>query len=109
MRRPGSSSGASTTTATTTRLWLENPRTVVPNSDKAAWVDAWCGSLMNMWNRDFVRANYPAQIDDLVDRSPDGTVAVGKPRTMGGSLWSGTAATSAGPLCGPRKWVTRRH
>ena len=47
-------------------------------------MDAWCGSLMNMWNRDFVRANYPAQIDDLVDRSPDGTVAVGKPRTIGG-------------------------
>jgi hypothetical protein len=66
------------------KFLFENPRTVVPNSDKAAWVDAWCGSLMNMWNRDFVRANYPAQIDDLVDRSPDGTVAVGKPHTMGG-------------------------
>ena len=62
----------------TNKFLLENPRKVVPNSDKAAWVDAWCGSLMNMWNRDFVRANYPAQIDDLVDRSPDGTVAVGQ-------------------------------
>ena len=66
---------------------------------------------MNMWNRDFVRENYPAQMDDLVDRGPDGTLAVGKPQTIGGMPmgWSRTAATSGGSLCGPRKWVTRRH
>ena len=49
------------------------------NLGRAPWVDAWCGALMNMWNRDFVRANYPRQIEELVSRGPDGTLSVRPP------------------------------
>jgi Linalool dehydratase/isomerase len=62
----------------------EIPQVVVPNATKTAWVDAWCGTLMNMWNRDFVRSNYPAQIEDIVDRYPDGRVAAGQPNAVAG-------------------------
>lgn len=49
------------------------------NLGRAPWVDAWCGALMNMWNRDFVRAHYPRQIDELVTRGPDDTLSVRPP------------------------------
>ena len=54
----------------------QDSRTVYPNEAKAPWVDAWCGTLMNMWNRDFVRANYPQQIKTLLVDGPDGTKSV---------------------------------
>ncbi|MFI9386461.1 hypothetical protein [Kutzneria sp. NPDC052558] len=55
---------------------LRDSRQVLPNARQLAWVDAWCGALMNMWNRDFVRANYPRQVADLVHRGPAGTLSV---------------------------------
>jgi hypothetical protein len=55
---------------------LEDSRNVSANDARAPWVDAWCGALMNTWNRDFVRANYPRQIGDFLVPGPDGTVSV---------------------------------
>ncbi len=49
---------------------------VRPNRLKSPWVDAWTGALMNMWNRDFVHAAYPAQVEDLVTARDDGTVSL---------------------------------
>jgi len=46
------------------------------NLGKAPWVDAWLGALMNMWNRDFVREHYPAQLRDLIAPSVDGALTV---------------------------------
>ena len=54
----------------------EDTRAVRSNVAQAPWVDAWCGALMNMWNGDFVRAHYPAQLADLLLREPDGTLSV---------------------------------
>ena len=34
---------------------------------------------MNMWNRDFVRAHYPAQVKDLISEGPGGTLLVRSP------------------------------
>lgn len=52
---------------------------VRPNQLKSPWVDAWTGALMNMWNRDFVRAAYPAQVEDLVMAGGDGTLSIRVP------------------------------
>jgi hypothetical protein len=72
---------------------LQDSQRVLPNARQLAWVDAWCGALMNMWNRDFVRANYPRQVADLVHRSPAGTLSVaGSPpqEVMGQTVVSDT-------------------
>lgn len=64
----------------------EDTKAIRQNVAKAPWVDAWCGTLMNMWNHDFVRSNYPAQIRDLVFEGPDGTLSVRtapRPEVMG--------------------------
>ncbi|MGQ4615147.1 linalool dehydratase/isomerase domain-containing protein [Nocardia sp. R7R-8] len=58
-------------------LFTQDTRTVVPNELSAPWVDAWCGAMMNMWNRDFVRAHYPEQVAKLLVDGPDGTKSVG--------------------------------
>lgn len=55
---------------------LEDSRKVRPNEAPSPWVDAWCGALMNMWNRDFVHANYPTQHKDFYRYGPEGTVSV---------------------------------
>ncbi|WP_333751335.1 linalool dehydratase/isomerase domain-containing protein [Streptomyces sp. IBSBF 2394] len=55
---------------------LQDSKTIEPNRAPSPWVDAWCGTLMNMWNRDFVRANYPRQVSDFLVPGPDGTLAV---------------------------------
>ncbi|MBP2334889.1 hypothetical protein JOF41_001067 [Saccharothrix coeruleofusca] len=55
---------------------LQDSRQVLPNALNAPWVDAWCGALMNMWNRGFVRSNYPHQITKLVAVGPEGTLFV---------------------------------
>ena len=55
---------------------LEDSRKVRPNEIPAPWVDAWCGALMNGWNREFVRANYAHQIGDFLERSTAGTLQV---------------------------------
>jgi len=54
-------------------------KVVRPNLGRAPWVDAWTGALMNMWNRDFVHANYPRQVGELVTRGIDGTLSVVPP------------------------------
>jgi Linalool dehydratase/isomerase len=54
---------------------IEDSRTIVPNPG-AAWMDAWCGTLMHMWNREFVRDNYERQVADFIAPQPDGTLCV---------------------------------
>ena len=54
----------------------QDTKQVRQNVSKAPWADAWVGSLMNMWNRDFVREHYPRQIAELVHAGPDGTFCV---------------------------------
>lgn len=64
----------------------EDSREVRPNAGPFPWVDAWCGALMNTWNRDFVHEHHPRQIEALVRRATDGTVSVplAPPRDMMG-------------------------
>jgi hypothetical protein len=57
-------------------LVLEDSKTVIPNATSTAWIDGWCGTLMNAWNRDFVKGNYGRQIQDLLYNGPDGTLSV---------------------------------
>jgi hypothetical protein len=54
----------------------EDSRVVRPNEQPSPWVDAWCGALMNMWNRDFVHANYPRQVKAFLIEGPDGPLSV---------------------------------
>ena len=55
---------------------LQDSGAVVPNSAKAPWIDAWAGTMLNMWNRDFVRAHYTDQVKDFVVDRHDGTKTV---------------------------------
>ena len=55
---------------------LADSRVVRPNEVPAPWVDAWCGALMNTWNRDFVHEHYPRQVADFLVPGPDGTLSV---------------------------------
>ncbi len=55
---------------------LEDSRVVAGNDQLAPWVDAWCGALMNTWNRDFVREHYPRQVAAFLVPGPDGTLSV---------------------------------
>ncbi len=61
-------------------MLLEDSKTVIGPSDgdrkTPPWMDAWAGTMMNTWNRDFVRENYPRQVEDHITRRPDGTIAV---------------------------------
>jgi hypothetical protein len=52
----------------------EDSRAVRPNERPSPWVAAWCGALMNMWNREFVHANYPRQVKDFLVAGPHGTL-----------------------------------
>ncbi|WP_413798342.1 hypothetical protein [Streptomyces iranensis] len=61
------------------QMILKDSRTVEPNKTPSPWTDAWCGALMNMWNRDFVRANYPRQVARFLAAGPDGTLSVPSP------------------------------
>ena len=54
----------------------EDSRAVRPNDALSPWVDAWCGALMNTWNRDFVREHYPRQVAAFLVDGPDGTLSV---------------------------------
>ncbi|MDT7588849.1 MAG: hypothetical protein QOE32_6399 [Pseudonocardiales bacterium] len=51
-------------------------REVRPNQTLAPWVDAWCGALMNSWNRDFVHRNYPRQVREFLVPGSDGALSV---------------------------------
>lgn len=55
-------------------LMLEDSHQVVPNV--GAWADGWCGTLMNMWNREFVREHYPKQVKSFLIHHSDGTISV---------------------------------
>lgn len=72
---------------------FEDNKALVPNSGRWPWVDAWCGALMNMWNREFVRSNYPRQIAELVEHGPTGTISVhpGEPFLLAGNPVVGDA------------------
>lgn len=67
---------------------FEDSKALVPNQGRWPWVDAWCGALMNMWNRDFVRSNYSAQMAQLIERGRDGTLSVnpGEPFMLEGEV-----------------------
>ncbi|MFD9701610.1 hypothetical protein [Lentzea sp. NPDC059081] len=58
---------------------LEDSRTIMANHGPSPWMDAWCGSLMNMWNHDFVHTHYPRQVADFLVPGPDGTLSVRTP------------------------------
>lgn len=55
---------------------FEDSHAVRPNEARSGWVDAWCGALMNMWNREFVREHYPHQVADFLVTEPDDTLSV---------------------------------
>ncbi len=57
-------------------MMFEDTKVVRPNDALSPWVDSWCGSLMNMWNRDFVHEAYASQIGDLVRTDADGLRSV---------------------------------
>ena len=70
-------------------MMSQDTRVVRPNMGKVPWVDAWCGALMNMWNRDFVHQHYPAQVRDLIKPGSDGRLSVHmvpKPMVMGQTM-----------------------
>jgi hypothetical protein len=64
---------------------MEDSKVAIPNRGTWAWVDAWAGAMMNMWNPELVRANYPEQIKALLVPGPDGTISVnpGQPFAIG--------------------------
>ncbi|WP_051735652.1 hypothetical protein [Streptomyces sp. NRRL B-3229] len=55
---------------------LKDSKVLIGNDGPAAQMDGWCGSLMNMWNREFVHEHYPRQIADYLVHGPDGTLSV---------------------------------
>ncbi|MFC4945225.1 hypothetical protein [Pseudonocardia sp. GCM10023141] len=55
---------------------FQDSHVVRDNEARSGWVDAWCGALMNMWNREFVHENYPRQVADLLVQEPDDTLSV---------------------------------
>ncbi len=86
---------------------LEDSKTLVPNPGHSPWVDAWTGSLMNMWNRDLMHELYPKQVKDLLVDRPNGTLSVPvvEPREFmdqkvlvddGGTGWVATWASEMG-------------
>ncbi|MBW9051062.1 hypothetical protein [Rhizobium mesosinicum] len=54
----------------------EDSRIARQNGAPYAWVDAWLGTLMNMWNRDFVKENYPTQVKDYLVEADAGLLSV---------------------------------
>lgn len=70
-------------------MMARDTKQVRQNLGKAPWVDAWCGALMNMWNRDFVHEHYPRQVGELVTPGVDGTFSVvspQRPQVMGQTI-----------------------
>jgi hypothetical protein len=70
------------------KMLLQDSGAVVPSNGAEPWVDAWCGTMMNMWNRDFVRRHYRTQIAALVIDGPGDTrsVPIGPPREVLGQV-----------------------
>jgi hypothetical protein len=57
-------------------LITEDSHVVIPNVDRAAWSDAWLGTLLNMWNKPFVHANYRNQIAAYTESVGEGLLSV---------------------------------
>ena len=88
-------------------MMAQDTRAVRENLGPSPWVDAWCGTLMNMWNREFVHEHYPSQIRDWLIESTDGAVSVrsaARPEIMGQKVvnddsdfgWAATWASEMG-------------
>ncbi|VTU24455.1 Linalool dehydratase/isomerase precursor [Variovorax sp. PBS-H4] len=88
-------------------MMAQDTHAVRDNAGPSPWADAWCGTLMNMWNRDFVHAHYPAQIRDWRVEGEDGAVSVRsaeRPLIMGQKVvnddsdfgWAATWASEIG-------------
>lgn len=59
--------------------------------------DAWAGSAMNAWNRDEVRARYPGQVAEWLERRPDGLIMLRSPRTVAAVRAARAAGTPPPP------------
>jgi len=57
-------------------IYLKDSGRIIQNNGGVPWMEAACGALMNMWNREFVRENYPRQVSRVVVPGPDGTFSV---------------------------------
>lgn len=57
-------------------LVLEDSRQMLTNDASEVWGDAWAGTVLNMLNRDLVRAHYPEQIRKLLIDGPDDTLTI---------------------------------
>lgn len=88
-------------------MMAQDTRAVRENLGPSPWVDAWCGTLMNMWNRDFVHQHYPSQIRDWMIEGIDGAMSVrsaDRPEIMGQKVvnddsdfgWAATWASEMG-------------
>ena len=88
-------------------MMAQDTRAIRENMGPSPWVDAWCGTLMNMWNREFVHEHYPSQIRDWLIESTDGAVSVrsaARPEIMGQKVvnddsdfgWAATWASEMG-------------
>lgn len=88
-------------------MMSQDTRAIRDNAGPSPWVDAWCGTLMNMWNREFVHAHYPAQIAGWLIREPDSMMSVRsfeRPEVMGQKIvnddsdfgWAATWASEMG-------------
>jgi len=71
-----------------TMMLSEDTKKPWRNERVAPWIDAWCGSLMNSWNRDFVRLYYAQQLKDILIKESNGMLAVKVPslREINGHL-----------------------
>jgi Linalool dehydratase/isomerase len=72
-------------------MMSQDTRVVRQNIGKVAWVDAWCGALLNMWNRDFVHTHYPRQIRGLIKQGKEGRLFINvapRPLVMGQTIVS---------------------
>ena len=58
------------------RLVLQDKRKPLGNTPLQPWSDAWVGTLMHMWNRAFVRDQYPKQVVALLHEGPSGLLSV---------------------------------
>ena len=88
-------------------MMAQDTRAVRENLGPSPWVDAWCGTLMNMWNREFVYEHYPSQVRDWLMEGTDGAMSVRsavRPEIMGQEVvnddsdfgWAATWASEVG-------------
>lgn len=68
--------------------------------------DAWAGSAMNAWNRDEVRARYPGQAAEWLERRPDGLITLRSPRTVAAARAARAAGTPPPPPDRAFPWRT---